>query len=175
MRIIFLIDRGTEGANTDFGTIGEFTLGGSFTLLVLGTIAGVIGGVIYVAVRRWLPWSGVARGIFFGLLMLYGPGAITISEVDLNIVEPALPIYAMFVALVLFYGVGVVLLIDRLHTPPALHPGPRAELARRALLCLVAVGILFMAVFGAYRINDRAGSCLSANQDTGGCAVRATD
>ena len=174
MRLIFLIDRDTDGAKTDFGRIGEFTIGGSFTLLVLSTIAGVIGGVIYVALRRWLPWSGAPRGVFFGLLMLYGPGAIAISEVDLSILEPALPIYAMFAALVLLYGVGVALLIDRLHPAPAVQPGPRVELATRALQGLLTLGICFMAVAVTLNVYNKAGSCLSAD-DNGGCAVRAPD
>ena len=174
MRLIFLIDRETEGAKTDFGTIGEITIGGSFVLLVLSTIAGIIGGVLYVGLRRWLPWSGAGRGVFFGLLMLYGPGSIAISEVDLSIVEPALPIYAMFAALVLLYGVGVALLTDRLHSPPAVRPGPRVELARRAVQGLLAVGICFMAVAVTLNVYDKAGSCLSADDD-GGCAAAATD
>ena len=174
MRLNFLIDRETDGAKTDFGTIGEITIGGSFTLLVLSTIAGIIGGVLYVGLRRWLPWSRAGRGVFFGLLMLYGPGSIAISEIDLSIVEPALPIYAMFAALVLLYGVSVALLVDRLHAPPVARPGPRVELAGRVLQGLLALGICFMAVAVTLNVYDKAGSCLSADND-GGCAARPAD
>ncbi len=172
MRLIAVIDTSTDGAQTDFATVGEITVGGTFTLLVLSTIAGVIGGVIYVAVRRWLPWSHMARGAFFGLLMMFGPGVIALGEVDLQIFEPALPIFAMFVALIVLYGIGVALLTDCLHAPPPARPGPRVELVARSLVGLVAVGICAMAVLVTYNVHDKAGSCLSAD-DSGGCAMRA--
>lgn len=175
MRLIFLIDKSTDGANTDFGTIGEITVGGSVTLLVLSTIAGVIGGVIYVALRRWLPFFGVARGVFFGLLLMFGPGFIALGEVDLRIVEPAVPIYTMFIALIVLYGVSVALLTDRLHAPPAVRSDARIERAARALQFLAALGICVVAVLSTYDVYDKAGSCLSADQDSGGCAVRPTD
>lgn len=174
MRLIFLIDRGTEGAQTDFGTIGEVTLGGSFTLLVLSSIAGVIGGVIYVALRRWLPWSGVARGVFFGLMMIFGPGIIALGEVDLQIVEPAVPVFYMFVALIVSYGFCVALLTDRLHAERAVEPGPRTKLATTLVQALLALGIVTLAVLTTYNVYDKGGSCLSADQN-GGCGVRAKD
>ena len=175
MRVIFLIDRSTDGANTDFGTVGEVTLGGTFTLLVLTTIAGVIAGVIYVALRRWLPFPGVPRGVIFGLTMLYGPGTIAISEIDLQLVDPALVSFAMLGALVILYGIGVALLIDRLHAPPAVRPGPRMERVALGLIGLVAAGVVFMAVASAYRTHDNAGTCLSVDHNTGKCAARPVD
>ncbi len=174
MRLIAMIDTSTDGAQTDFATVGEITAGGTFTLLVLSIIAGVIGGAIYVAVRRWLPLSPVARGVFFGLLMMFGPGVIAISETDLNIFEPALPIFAMFVALIVLYGVGVALLTDRLHALRPESPGPRMDLVARSLVGLAAVGVCVMAVLVTYNVHDKAGSCLSADQN-GGCAARAAD
>jgi hypothetical protein len=174
MRLIYLIDRDTRGAETDFGTIGEFTLGGSFTLLVLSTIAGVIGGALYVGLRRWLPWSGVARSVFFGLMMMFGPGVIALGEVDLQIVEPAIPILYMFVALIVLYGVCVAFLTDRLHTEPAKQPGPRLRLATTVAQSLLGIGIVTMAVLATENVYSNAGSCLSADQE-GGCAVRAED
>ena len=175
MRLIALIDSSTDGAQTDFGTIGEITIGGTITLLVLSTIAGVVGGVIYVALRRWLPWSGAARGLFFGLMMMFGPGFIALGEVDLQIVEPALPIFAMFVALIVLYGVGVALLTDRLHTPPLARTGPRVARAVRGAQALAALGICILAVLVTSDVYDKAGTCLSADQDNGRCAVRDSD
>lgn len=91
MRAIFVIDKFTDGAETDFATVGEITVGGTLTLVILTTVAGAFGGVVYVALRRWLPsHSPVARGAYFGLLMMFGPGVIFLGEVDLQIFEPAL-------------------------------------------------------------------------------------
>lgn len=174
MRIVYLIDKSTDGAKTDFATVGEITVGGTFTLMILATLAGVIGGVLYVAVRRWLPWSGVARGAFFGLLMMFGPGVIAVSEVDLQIFEPALPIFAMFVVLVVLYGVGVALLTDQIHAPPAVRTSRRMEVATPVLQFLAGGAICVMAALVTYNVYDHAGSCLSVGDD-GGCAVRPSD
>ncbi|HEY8173772.1 MAG TPA: hypothetical protein VIH21_11855, partial [Dehalococcoidia bacterium] len=63
MRLIFLIDDSTEGVRTDSGaTVGEFTVGGSLGLLFVSMVAGVIGGLLYLGLRRWLPWQGATRG-----------------------------------------------------------------------------------------------------------------
>lgn len=174
MRLAFLVDRDTRGALTDFGTIGEFTVGGSLTLLALCAITGAIGGAIYIGLRRWLPWAGAARGLFFGLMMMFGPGVIFLGEIDLQIAEPAVPIYFMFIALIAAYGVAVALLTDRLRPEPAIDPGPRTKVATTALQSLVGLGIVAMAILTTGKVYDEAGSCLSADQE-GGCAVRATD
>ncbi len=52
MRMIFLIDKSNDGAETEFGTVGQITVGGTLTLLVLSSITGVMGGMIYIAIRR---------------------------------------------------------------------------------------------------------------------------
>jgi len=175
MRAIFLLDESHDGAETDFGTVGEITVGGTLTLIILSTLAGVFGGVIYVAIRRWLPWrSPVARGVFFGLLMMFGPGVIFIGEVDLQIFEPALPIFAMFVALIVLYGVAVAVVTDRLRPLPAVRPSPRVETAARWLVRLAAVGVLVMAVVATQNVYDKAGTCLTADGN-GGCGVRVGD
>jgi hypothetical protein len=80
MRLIFLMDTSKDGASTDFGTAGQITLGGSFTLLMLCLVTGTIGGALYVGLRRWLPGSSAtARGASFGLLMTAGPGAVSLG------------------------------------------------------------------------------------------------
>ena len=175
MHVIALIDTSTDGAETDFATVGEITAGGILTLVILCTIAGMIGGATYVGLRRWIPWaSSGGRGVFLGLLLMFGPGVIFLGEVDLQIFEPAVPFYAMFIALVVVYGVCVALITDRLHPARAVRPGRRAELASRLLVGLAAVGILFMAAATTYNVNDKAGTCLTADGQ-GGCGLRSSD
>lgn len=174
MRVIALIDPSTDGAETDFGTVGEITVGGSLTLAILTSITGAMGGLAYVAVRRWLPGSTVRRGLFFGLVMMFGPGFIALGEVDLQIFEPAVPVFAAFVALVVTYGIGVAILADRLHPSAAVTPGPRMEAAARWAVRLLSVGVLAMAVLATGNVYDHEGSCLSADEE-GGCAVRTSD
>jgi hypothetical protein len=174
MRAIFVIEKQTKGAETDFGTVGEISFGGTITLLILSIMAGVMGGIFYFAVRRWLPWrSPMLRGAFFGLLMTFGPGVIFLGEVDLQIFEPAVPIFLAFVLLIVLYGIAVALLTDSLRPIPAPPPGPRMELAARALVAIAAVGIIVMAALVTYNVQDKAGTCLSAFE--GSCAVRAPE
>lgn len=174
MRLIFLLDDSTDGAKTDFGTVGEITVDGSFTLLMLSTITGVIGGMLYVGVRRWLPWSGAARGVFFGLLMAFAPGLIFLGEVDLQIFEPAVPVYWTFIGLIVVYGVCVALLTDRLHVPRDLSLGSRSGLVLRVAQGLAALAVCALAVGTTIGVYDEAGSCLTADGE-GGCGAHATD
>lgn len=106
--------------------------------------------------------------------MMFGPGIIAIGEVDLQIFEPAVPIFAAFVALVVTYGIGVAILADRLHPPPMVMPGLRMEAAARWAVRLLAVGVFAMAVLVTYNVYDNEGSCLSSDQN-GGCAARTSD
>lgn len=94
------------------------------------------------------------RGVFFGLMMMFGPGIIALDEVDLQIVEPEVPIYLMFVALIVLYSACAALRTDRLHVAPAVDPGPRMKRATAAVQSLLALGITFMAVFTTYDVHD---------------------
>jgi hypothetical protein len=126
MRTVALIDESAYGVRTDSGaTVGVITAGGTITLTIATILAGIIGGVVYIAIRRWLPWSGIARGLIFGVLMVFGPGFIAIGETDLQIFEPALPIFVMFAALQVLYGLLVALILDRLHPAPLIRPRRR--------------------------------------------------
>ena len=69
MRVIAVADSSTDGTSTDAeATVGDLTLGGTFSLLVLGTIAGVMAGPIYLGLRRWLPGAWTWKGVAFGVL-----------------------------------------------------------------------------------------------------------
>jgi hypothetical protein len=172
MRVIFLTDQSKRGALTDFGIAGEITAGGSFALLVLCTITGVMGGAIYVGIRRWLPWaSAVARGAFFGLLMIFGPGFIFLGGVDLQIFEPALPIFAGFVGLIVLYGVAVALITDRLSPPRAVTPAARPRGLAHWPMRVFLVLLLMWAGVVTKDVQDHAGTCLAA-ADGGGCGAR---
>jgi hypothetical protein len=172
MRTVALIDESAYGVRTDSGaTVGVITAGGTITLTIATILAGIIGGVVYIAIRRWLPWSGIARGLIFGVLMVFGPGFIAIGETDLQIFEPALPIFVMFAALQVLYGLLVALILDRLHPAPLIRPRRRLAVALRGLHYLVAAAICVFAVQLALHIIAGEGTCLTAAPG-GGCAVR---
>src|SRR4051794_17114568 len=63
MRLITLLVPGATGAFTENGNrIGDITLGGSFTVIILaGLFVGIFLGVLWVVVSPWLPRSGGLR------------------------------------------------------------------------------------------------------------------
>ena len=174
MRILFLMDESKKGVETDFGTAGQITLGGSFSLLMLSTVAGVIGGMIYVGLRRWLPDRPGLRAGFFGLLMAWGVGFIAVSEIDMRIFEPAVPIYLGFIVLLALYGAAVSWMTDRLHPMRPVRPGPRMERATRGLIALAGLGVCVMAVLATQNVYANAGTCLSGD-GKGGCGAPAPE
>jgi hypothetical protein len=103
--------------------------------------------------------------------MVFGPGLIAIGETDLQIFEPALPIFAMFAALEVFYGILVTLIADRLHPASPIRGGWRLGVALKGLHYVVATGVIVFGVVLALHIVDGEGTCLTAGPG-GGCAVR---
>lgn len=70
-----------QGANTDNGNaVGVISAEGTFSLIVFSAIVlGVLGGVLFVAVRSWLPWSGWRRGLAYGGLLLITFGFVVMD------------------------------------------------------------------------------------------------
>jgi hypothetical protein len=170
MRLIFLGNQGRDGAVTDFGTAGQFTVGGSVNLAILCAVTGAVGGMLYVGVRRWLPGrSTSARGVVFGVLISFGPGQVFLGPVDLTIFEPALPIFFGFAGLFVLYGVALALLINRVSPPTVLleRSSRSSRVAMMVVFAIVVFGLLLMRGI----VHD-AGTCLSGD-DNGGCALRA--
>jgi hypothetical protein len=145
-------------------------------VLVLGTALGVVGGAVYVGVRRWLPvpaaWHGVAYGIVSPLTV--GNVLIDSHNVDFQIFEPVLLVVALFAALFLVNGLIVAALADRFHHEPAYRPSLRMSRAVAGIIAAACVsGAVIMSLSVAQMIDDE-GTCLSAAEG-GGCAVRASD
>jgi len=170
MRLIFLQNPARTGADTDFGTAGQVTVGGIVNLAILSAVTGGMGGALYIGVRRWLPGRSTrARGVAFGLLVSFGPGALFLGQVDLTIFEPALPIFLGFVALFVLYGVAVALLTDRVSPPGALLD--RSSRSHRVVMVAGVALFVFALLFMVGVVKD-AGTCLSGD-DNGGCAIPA--
>jgi len=51
------------------GRTPAFTLRGSLTVVVAGTILGAAVGIVYVYVRRFIPGRGVVRGLVYSLML----------------------------------------------------------------------------------------------------------
>lgn len=110
---------GVQGTETEFGaTVGEISFGGTLFLFIAGAILGAGGGLIYMAIRRMLPWSGWAGGLAFGLLLLgvFGRLIIDPNNFDFEVLDPAALAVAMFAAIFILYGLLLVPTLERLET-----------------------------------------------------------
>jgi len=131
-------DPSLRGLRTDDDfTIGRFS---GETLFLVGVTAalGVLGGLLYLAVRPWLPerWRVALAGVFGGIVG--GAAFIRPDGIDFTRLDPLLLAIAMFIALPALYGVTMSLFVERLLRS---DPGGSASWAwLLGLLPLVAFG-----------------------------------
>jgi hypothetical protein len=108
---------GVQGAKTEAEEIvGRITLDGTMFLVLAGTFIGGVAGLVYLAIRPWLPEQRIRRQLAFSLVMLALVGRLLVDSdnIDFAILSPALLAVAMFAALPLLYGYLFVSLYDRL-------------------------------------------------------------
>ena len=60
--------------------VGEFTLGGTIFLSMTVAVVGVAGGLVYMAIRKWLPTQRLLRAFSFGVLLFIVFGFIVMDE-----------------------------------------------------------------------------------------------
>ncbi len=104
------------GLTSDDGfEIGRFTLGGTYSLLLLGAAVGVIGAAAYRAVAPWLlgpVWFrrctvAVASGVVVGSTLVHADG------IDFRVLKPMWLAIALFVALPAVFGWAIAVAVDR--------------------------------------------------------------
>lgn len=141
---------GVDGVRSDDGfTIGRVTLAGSYNLLVLGAIAGVIGAAAYQWVRPWLlgpRWFrlvtlAAAAGAVVGSMLIHADG------IDFRALEPMWLAVSLFVALPAAFAVCIAIAVDRVE-----HRVAVASRWRHWILPAVLVGafppVLIVLAFG---------------------------
>ena len=124
MRLIALADDGEdEGRITSAeAVVGEVTLGGTLAVLRSGMILGVVGGLLYLGIRRWLHADPVRRTLTFacaitgiGLLITVEGNAEDFTFLDLGLS------LGLFSATLLLFGLAVPPAVDRFSPPPERH------------------------------------------------------
>ena len=178
MRIIAALNDDRDGVRTDASaTVGEISFGGTMSLLMLGVIAGVLGGVLYVGLRRWLWVPPAWRGLTFGSVTLFTVGHLLFdtANVDFQMFEPVAIVIVLFAALFFINGLLVAAVADRIHPEPAYAGGNRVPRAAAGIIALVSLaGMIGMA--DTYRtMIDDAGTCYAAIGGGNGCAVLERD
>ncbi len=82
------VDRNRGLLTENDAVVGQFTLGGTVFLAMFAGMIGVAGGLLYVAVRTWLPRNGWPRAFGYGALLLAVFGFI--------VMDPGNPDYRVF-------------------------------------------------------------------------------
>lgn len=128
-----------HGVTSDDGfTIGQITLSGTYNLLLLGAVAGVIGAGAYrlVAPRLIGPtWfrrltTGLAAAAVVGSMLIHADG------IDFTLLQPTWLAIGLFVALPGVFGTLIGSSVDAVGQPDSWTVRGR----RRWLLALIAVG-----------------------------------
>jgi hypothetical protein len=105
-----------SGVRTDDGVpIGQFTLDGTLNLMVVTTVIGVIGGLVFLAVRglRFGPrWFRVVS-LPLGATMVVGSMLVHSDGVDFTLLQPVELGVAMTLAVPFLYTLLVAFLADR--------------------------------------------------------------
>jgi len=174
MRVIALVDSDSAGAGTDSGSVvGEISLVGTISLLVLGVILGVLGGLLYLGLRRWLPAPPPLRGAMFGAFTLLTVGNVLFDthNPDFQIFEPVLLVVVLFASLFFVNGLILALLLDRIHPEPS-NPSGRFVpwLCVGAMAIAALIGLTGLAESTQEMLDD-AGTCISVTEAGAGCGV----
>lgn len=140
-------DPALRGLKTDDDfTIGIFS-GATLFLVIVTTVLGIIGGLVYLVVRGWLPER--ARPWLFGGLTGIVGGATVIRPggIDFTLLEPLGLAVTMFIALPAAYGVAVSLLVERFLADDSAFSRSKAWIAGLVLLLpLGFFGLIGLAV-----------------------------
>ena len=128
-----------NGITSDDGfTIGEVTIGGTYSLLLLGAVVGIIGAGVYRLVAPWLigpRWlrrvtTGLAAGAVVGSMLIHADG------VDFTLLKPTWLAIGLFVALPALFGLTIGAAVESVSRPDSWT----AKGHRRWLLPAIAVG-----------------------------------
>ena len=187
MRLVAVTaDDAAQGQVTEAGEIvGRITVDGTLGFVLFQSFFfGIISGVIYILLRRWLP-AGRAGGLAFGLLLLLVAATridpLRAANPDFDIVGPGSVAVPVFTAVVLVHGMLVAALAARMsHALPLLAARPGAVAAYAPLVLLLpffplaimaAAGALV--ALGASRVRPLAGAWRGKAVDLGGRVVLA--
>jgi hypothetical protein len=138
-------------SDDDF-TIGRFTLGGTYNLLVIGAVVGIIGAAAYQWVRPWLigpRWFrhatvGLASGAVVGSMLIHADG------IDFRALTPTWLAIAVFVALPGVFGLSIAWAVDRVdRTDSFAHRGRARWYVAAACVLLFPPTLVVLAVSAA--------------------------
>lgn len=155
-------DSVTGRLSDDGFVIGRFTASGTYNLVVLGAVVGVIGAAAYVAVAPWLVGPTWLRRVAVGATAaaLVGSMVIHADGIDFTLLKPLWLCVSLFVALPLLVGMVLAVVVDRVAAPTSwtaqdpyrwMVPSVLVALVPGALLVLIPVGLVIAALLPVRR------------------------
>lgn len=135
-----------SGTTSDDGfTMGQFTASGTFSLIALGTILGVLGGGIYFVLRglmigpRWFQILSIAGGA----AVVVGAMLVHVDGVDFTLLDAGFAI-AFFVAIPGVYAALLTVLIERWLAPGSRFLEAPKKFALLPLIACIPLAPLFV-------------------------------
>jgi hypothetical protein len=146
MRVIALLNQDDFVFTENGNVVGEFTIFGTLGVVIAGGIGGVFLGLLYGAVRSWLPWGGWRRGMLYGALLsaAFGTFLVDSESLDFALLDHDAVSIALLLACPVLYGTILGALLDRLEPrePRLLHLRP-VRIGGALLIAIVtAVGLV---------------------------------
>jgi hypothetical protein len=140
-----------QGLETEAEAIvGDITAGGTFFLIVGGTMAGGFGGLIYVAARSWLPGQMRLRAPLYGLFMTFVAAVFLLDKHNPDFLKLGHPVLSvtLFAVIPFLYGVIQVPVAGWLERklPPVRPSVTPAMLYTLASLILLAPVLLIFGI-----------------------------
>lgn len=123
-------------SDDDF-VIGKFTLAGSYNLLLLGAIFGIIGAAAYLLVAPWLIGPIWFRRVTVGLACAAVVGSMLVHAdgIDFTQLKPKWFAIGLFVTLPALFGTFIGVAVDAVRSPDSWTANGR----RRWLIPIVAI------------------------------------
>ena len=153
----FFTDDRNRGLLTDNdAVVGNMTLSGTLSIAMFGGVIGIVAGLLYVGIRRWLPGRGWQRPLAFGVLLLAVLGFVIMdkSNPDYRLFGPAWMNIGTFslAYIVMGFTVGTIAeyLQTRLPAPGAADQSRRGNVVAGILMAPFAffggLGLIFIVV-----------------------------
>ena len=153
LRILAALNPSSGEMTTENGNIsGQVTIEGTFGLIGFAAIfPGLLGGLLYVLLRHWIPGSGVRKGLAFGLALFLIGGALLFNRDndDFGSFGPKALGVALFALLFPLHTMVVSLVAERLngYVPPLFSRSVPARIGHLVLAAVCGAG-LFATVQG---------------------------
>jgi hypothetical protein len=146
---VLTIDRNRFLLTENDARVGDITVGGTMSLAMFVALSGVFGGLLYVAIRRWLPGPAPHRAVSYGGLLLAVFGFILMDEnnPDYQLFGPAWVNVFTFSLTYIVFGILASLFAEWLDAHLGALSLGRSATWRTRLITVVLIPFGFLGMF----------------------------